>query len=80
MDVSVGRADVAVSEQASGDMQALAVHDRVRRVRMSQIVKPPIRHDPGRIACLDPEPPQVIRTQRSVSFMQSLMWPWGTGF
>ena len=30
-------------------------------------MKPRIRHDPGRVARLDPESPQVIRTQRPVS-------------
>ena len=40
VDVAVGGADPAVTEQASRDMQALAVHDRVRGVRMTEIVKP----------------------------------------
>ena len=33
MDIAVRRGGPPVSEQASGDMQALAVHDRVRGVR-----------------------------------------------
>ena len=33
---------------------------------MPQVMKPRIRHDSGRVARLDPEPPQVIRTQRPV--------------
>ena len=66
MDVAVGRGGPAMPEQAPRDMQAFAVHDRVRGVRMPQVMKPRIGHDSGRVARLDPEPPQVIRTQRPV--------------
>ena len=66
MDVTVGRACGPVSEQASCDMQALAVHDRVRSVRASQVVQPRVRHDPGRIPRLEPEPVEVMLVQRFV--------------
>ena len=47
-------------------MQALPVHDRVRGVRVAQVVKPRVRHDPGRVARPGPERPKVICTQRPV--------------
>ena len=36
---------------------------------MAQVMKPGIRHDSGRVARLDPEPPQIVRTQRPVSIV-----------
>ena len=36
-------------------MQAFAVHERVRGARMTQVMKPRIRHDPGRVAHLGPD-------------------------
>lgn len=65
MNVAVGGTGAPVSEQASRDMQALAVHDRVRGVCMTQIVKPRIRHDSGRVVRLGPEPVGFILGQRS---------------
>ena len=53
-------------EQASRDMQALAVHDRVRGGRMSEVVKPCVRHGPGRIPRLEPESVEVMLVQRFV--------------
>ena len=67
MDVAVGGGRPPVPEQATGDVQALAVHDRVGGVRMSEIVKSRIRHDPGHVAGLDPEPVKRPLGQRSVS-------------
>ncbi len=66
MDVAVGRAGAPVSEQASGDMQALAVHDRVQGVRMAEVVKPRVRHDPGRIARPELETVESMPVQRFV--------------
>ncbi len=54
-DVSVSHGRPPVPEQASGHMQAFAVHDRVGSVRVSQVMKPRIRQDPRRVARLDPE-------------------------
>ena len=53
-------------EQATRDMQALAVHDRVRSERMPQIVEPRIRHNAGQVANLEPEPVKGILGQRFV--------------
>ena len=66
MDVAVCRCGPARPEQAPRDMQALAVNDRVRSMHMAQVVQPGIRDDPQHVAHLDPEPPQVISTQRPV--------------
>ena len=66
MNITVGRACAPVAKQPPRDMQAFAVHDRVGGVRMPQVMKPRVRHDSGRVARLDPEPPQVIRTQRPI--------------
>ena len=65
-DVVIGRGRPPVTEQASRDMQALAVHDRVRSVRVAQIVQTRILHNPSHVALPDPERMQVIRTQRPV--------------
>lgn len=54
-------------EQASRDMQALAVHDRVRGVCMAQVVKPRVDDDPGFAARPDPEAVEFILGQRSTS-------------
>ena len=67
MDIAVCCDGPPVSEQASGGVQALVVHDRVRGARMAETMQPRIRHDPGRIAQLDPALPQIIRTQRPFS-------------
>ena len=69
MDGAVRRGGPAVSERASRDMQTPSVHDRVRGVRMASVVQPRTAHDPSRVIRLDPEPPQVIRTQRAVSLV-----------
>ena len=69
MDVAVGGGSSPMPEQASGDMQTLAVHDRVRRVGMPQVVKSRVRHDAGRIARLDPEVVQFMLGQRPVSLV-----------
>ena len=50
MDVAIGGGSAPVSEQASCDMQALPVQDRVGSVRMAQVMQPRSRHDRGRIA------------------------------
>ena len=55
-----------MTRQASGNMQAFSVHDGVRGVRMVQVVRLRIRHDPDRVAHVDSEHPQVVRTQRPV--------------
>ena len=44
-----------MSEQSPRDVQALAVHDRVRGIRVSQVMQPRVRDDTGHVACLDPE-------------------------
>ena len=51
MDVAIRRGRPPMPEQASCDMQALAVHDRVRGVRVSKVMEPGIRHEPGCVAC-----------------------------
>ena len=56
-----------MAEQASCDMQALTVHDRVRGVRMAQVIQPRICHDPGRVARRGPEPVEFVLGQRAVS-------------
>ena len=38
-----------MTEQASGDVKALAVHDRVGGMRVTKVVQPRVRHDPRRI-------------------------------
>ena len=45
-----------MSEQASSDMRAFAIHDHAGSVRVPQVVMLPIRHGSGRVARLDPEP------------------------
>ena len=50
MDVAIRRGRPPMPEQASCDMQALAVHDRVRGARVSKVMEPGIRHDPGCVA------------------------------
>ena len=51
MDVAIRRGRPPMPEQTSCDMQALAVHDRVRGVRVLKVMEPGIRHDPGCVAC-----------------------------
>ena len=69
MNIPVGRGRPPVSEQPSRDMQALAVHDCVRGVRVAQIMQPRIRHNPRRIARLPPEPVEFILAQRPASLV-----------
>ena len=66
MDVAVSRASAPVSEQTSRDMQALAVHDRVRGVRMAQVMQPRVGYDSGDVACPDPERVEGMFGQRLV--------------
>ena len=66
MNVAIGRTGPTVPKQASRDVQAFAVHHRVRGVRMAQVMQPRVRDDPGRIPRLRPERPQVIFVQRLV--------------
>ena len=68
MYITVGRAGAAMPEQASSDVQALAVHHRVRGVRMAEVMKPRIRHDTGLAARLAPEVVEFDAGQRPVSF------------
>ena len=46
-----------------------AVHDRVRAVRVTQVMKARVRYDSGGVARFGPESPKVIRTQRLVSLL-----------
>ena len=55
-----------MTEQTPRDMQAFAIHDCVRGVRMAQVVKPRVRHDSDRVARLDAGPPQIICVHRPV--------------
>lgn len=48
MDVAAVRGRPALTEQAAGDVQARAVHHRVRGVRVVPVVQPRVRHDPDR--------------------------------
>ena len=66
MDVAVRRGRPPVTEQAFGHMQAFAVHDRVRGMGMTEIVKPRIGHDPGHVARGDPEIVKLMLAQRPV--------------
>ena len=66
MRVAVRRGAPPVTKQASGDMQAFAVHNRVRGVRMAQVMQPRIRHDPGHVARLDPERVERMFSQRFI--------------
>lgn len=62
MNVALGRTGPTVPKQASRDMQAFAVDDRVRGVRMAQVMKARVRYDSGGVARFGPESPKVIRT------------------
>ena len=69
VNVPIGRTGPTVPKQASRDMQAFAVHDRVRGVRMAQVMQPRIRYDSGHVARRDPERVEGILGQRLVSVL-----------
>ena len=51
MNVAVGCAGAPVSEQASRDVQAFPIHDRVGSVRVTQVMEPRVRHDSRHSGC-----------------------------
>ena len=55
MHVADSGGGAAVSEQAPGDVEVVAVHDRMRGMGVVQVVKPCVRHDAGQVASLRPE-------------------------
>ena len=64
VNVVIGCTGAPMPKQASRHMQALAVHDCVRGVRITQVMQPSIHDDPRRVACSDPEPVKHVLAQR----------------
>ena len=62
----VGGGRTPMAERASRYVQALAVHDRMGSVAVSQVVKPRIRHDARFVA--HPAPEQIERSLAHVPF------------